>query len=102
MAWAPPPDVGSDFRAYLATEAKRKNCWIFSKTTKKWYTPEEFAFSNEDIHVHRGKASAPQLVLADPRYALDKANEAIEKANKFIIEHSKKMWEYYELKKRGT
>ncbi|RQO79116.1 hypothetical protein DBR40_05195 [Pedobacter sp. KBW01] len=97
-SWGPAPDVGRDFRANLALKAKANNQWIYSKTTKKWYTPEEFAFSNEEIKVHRNKADAPQLILMDPRQGLEMANEMIVRSSKFIQEHTKKMWEYYDLK----
>lgn len=99
-SWGPQPDVGRDFRAHLALKAKSNNQWIYSKATKKWYTPEEFAFSNEEIKVHRNKAEAPQLVLMDPRQGLDIANNMIIKASEFISEHTKKMWEYYDIKVR--
>ncbi|NII81764.1 MULTISPECIES: hypothetical protein [unclassified Pedobacter] len=97
-SWGPQPDPGRDYRAHLALKAKANNQWIYSKTTKKWYTPEEFAFSDEDIKVHRNQASAPQLILMDPRQGLDIANETILRASKFIQQHTKKMWEYYDLK----
>jgi len=95
--WGPPPDPERDYRAWLSNRAKQNNQWIFSKTTKKWYTPEEFGFSKEDIKVHRGKADAPQLILMDPRQALDIANSSIQKASKFIEEHSKRVWAYYNI-----
>ncbi|WP_443938814.1 hypothetical protein [Pedobacter sp. MW01-1-1] len=101
MNWQKPPDAEQEFKANLALEAKKKNHWIFSKTTKKWYTPEEFAFSKEDIHVHRGHAKAPQLVIMDPRKALDIANNHIEKASTFIKQHTQKMWKYYNIQKKN-
>ncbi|WP_131535486.1 hypothetical protein [Pedobacter nototheniae] len=76
------------------------NFWIYSKTTKLWYTPEEFIWSNEDINVHRGKANAPQLILMDPREGLKKANDLILRASKFVEEHTKKINQYYDLKKK--
>jgi len=96
-SFGPPPDFARDFRAHLALTAKRNKQWIFSKTTKKWYTPEEFGFAKEDIKVHRGQASAPQLILMDPRQALDIANAQVVKASKFIEEHSKRIWDYYNI-----
>lgn len=44
-----------------------------------------------------GQASAPQLILMDPRQALDIANAQVVKASKFIEEHSKRVWEYYNI-----
>jgi len=102
MSWGPKPDVGRDFRAHLALKAKANNQWIYSKTTKTWYTPEEFAFSNEEIKVHRNKAEAPQLILMDPRQGLDNANDLIIRASKFISEHTKKMWDYYDIKPKPS
>jgi len=99
-SWGPQPDFAQDFRAHLSLMAKRKNMWIFSKTTKQWCTPEVFAFAKDDIHVHRGKASALQLVLMDPRQGLEIASKTILRASQFIDSHTRKMWEYYKIEKK--
>lgn len=51
-SFGPPPDFARDFRAHLALTAKRNKQWIFSKTTKNWYTPEEFGFAKKALEYY--------------------------------------------------
>lgn len=99
--WEKPPDVAAEERAHIALTAKKANCWIYNKSKKIWYTPEEFAFNNDlDVTSFRNKAKAPDIEILDPRIALDQANRIIKKSSEFIESHSKKIWAYYNLKKK--
>lgn len=84
----------------FADKAKEANSFIFSKITKKWYTPEEFVWSDETVNYNKGRVNTLHLVITDPRAALQQAIDLAKRNNEYIDYLSEKIWGYYELKKK--
>lgn len=64
----------------IVSEAKKAKCWIYSKLTKRWYTPEEFELeyqakvsTNKDIRL-----TYQNLIIRDPKAGIAAYHKALE------------------------
>lgn len=90
---------------YIQKRAQAKNaylndCWIYSNISEKWYTPEEFMASGENVQIFRGKNNEKQFSIRDPRAGLEEMLHQMGKLQQQLEAHSKKMKDYFDLKNK--
>lgn len=81
-------------------EAILSGCWIYSKVSKKWYTPLEFMESTETISSHRGRADGSNFVVKHPLVGLQERIDLLKRTHEEIDTFNKRIHSYYELKTR--
>jgi hypothetical protein len=84
----PPPDLRLDYKQW-ATLAKEQGKWIFYKTVKQWYTPEEFVAACEN-NVFLSKEARGKIELRNPVEGLEAAHKQIKDLNERLEYFKKK------------
>lgn len=87
-----------DAKVCFAQKAKDQRKWIFDKTTKYWYSPNEFI---KDITVfvpiHKYKPNYSNWEILDPRDYIYVRRAKVNELLKEIETMEKRMWQYYNL-----
>jgi len=73
-----------------AKEAYHAKCFIYSRSTKQWYTPEEFMASDERVVIRRGKEELGVFLIIDPILAYKQKLELIVKLQNEAAEFKSK------------
>jgi hypothetical protein len=79
-------------------EALLSGCWIYSKVSKKWYTPLEFMNSTEVINEHRGRPDATNFAVKHPLIGLQERIDLLKRTQEEIDKFNQRIHNYFELK----
>jgi hypothetical protein len=79
-------------------EAIISGCWIYSKVSKKWYTPLEFMNSTEVISESRGRPDASNFAVKHPLLGLQERINLLKRTQEEIDSFNSRIHNYYELK----
>ncbi|MNL24325.1 hypothetical protein D3C87_1457530 [compost metagenome] len=102
-AWLQVRDApGAAEKKAIYQEALLSGCWIYSKVSKKWYTPEEFMASEETVKKHRGDNDAYKFAVKDPLIGLQERIDLLHRTSQEIDIFNKRIHNYYELKRKKT
>jgi hypothetical protein len=97
----PKPDVGHQIKRAVAKDAYYAGCWVYSVTTGKWYTPEEFVESDEKIRMHRNKPEEGLFKVMDPKAGIRTKLDKLNKMRIELEEFTRKVCDYYDFKRKG-
>ena len=89
--------------ATLIDDAIKSGLWIYHKTTKKWYTPEEFReVANSLYYTNRDKNNGNEFAIMSPISGLNLRLQTLKKVTDEIEIFKKRIDDYYsiEVKKK--
>lgn len=102
-AWMQVRDApGAAEKKAIYQEALLSGCWIYSKVSKRWYTPEEFMDSEETVNKHRGSDDGKKFVVKHPLIGLQERIDVLHRTSQEIDAFNKRIHNYYELKRKQT
>lgn len=81
----------------LAKEAILSGCWIYSRNSKHWYTPEEFMEADVSIAFHKGKPLTSNFAVMDPQLGLQQRIELLGRTQQEIDIFSRRIFLYFEM-----
>lgn len=81
----------------LAKEAILSGCWIYSRNSKHWYTPEEFMEADISIAFHKGKPLTANFAIMDPQLGLNQRIQLLGRTQQEIDVFSRRIFLYFEM-----
>lgn len=100
-AWMKVKDSpGAAQKKAIYQEALLSGCWIYSTSSKKWYTPAEFMESTETVHTQRDTNDGYKFVVKHPLIGLQERIDLLKRTQEEIDRFNKKIHNYYELRRK--
>lgn len=93
---------GAAEKKAIYQEALLSGCWIYSKVSKRWYTPDEFMASEETVQKHRGDNDSYKFAVKHPLIGLQERIDLLKRTQEEINSFNQKIHSYYDLRRKQT
>lgn len=102
-AWMQVKDSpGAAEKKAIYQEALMSGCWIYSKGSKRWYTPDEFMASEETVNMHRNNSDGYKFAVKHPLIGLQERIDLLKRTQEEINTFNQKIHSYYDLRRKQT
>lgn len=74
--------------------------WIYKKSTKRWFTPDEFQQFIEPVREHKRRQGNgyEDYVIRDPKDGLRERIAVLEKVHKELQSYSEKLFTFFQIR----